>query len=260
MVKRANSGHPNKLPVEVLSRLDPELQELCIQLPSVVASRISVLVREAPSRLIDPKRVVKYAFLYATAEQQALSDAVSRDHARRAKLELAGEIHGFEAGYQDDAEARRQYRIGRRARQQVQASLDALLGQWKVFEQVVEKHRSELPVHAQSRFSGSTLREFAKGLHKMRIAIVLDEEDLTRENDAEPAGRSAIAQTYIWWSLIMAPYSKKWNDMHQLARAWRMSPSLSVKDFQTVVRRISKGATSVSSFGSRWDSVFSKKL
>jgi hypothetical protein len=260
MVKRASSRAPKKLQGEVLSRLDAELRELYFQLPSVVASRVSVLVSVARSLRIDPNRVVRYAFLYAIAERQALGDAVSKDHARRAKRELAGELHAFEAGYRDDAEATRQYRIGRRARQQVQASLDALLGQWQVFEQVVEKHRSKLPGHVQLRFSDSTLREFGKSLHNLRIAIALDEEDLTSENDAEPNGRSVIAQTYIWWRSIIAPYSKKWSDMHQLARAWRMSPAMSVKDFQTVVRRISKGAMSASSFGSAWDSVLSKKL
>jgi hypothetical protein len=180
MVKRANSRRPNELPGEVLSRLDLELRELYSDLPEVVGSRISVLVREARSRLIDPNRVVRYAFLYAAAERQVQSDAVSKDHARRAKRELAGEIHGFETGYREDAEATRRYRIGRQARQQVQASFDALLGHWEVFEQVVEKYRSELPVHVQSGFSGSTLAEVGKGMHKMRIAVVLDEEDLTR--------------------------------------------------------------------------------
>jgi hypothetical protein len=69
-----------------------------------------------------------------------------------------------------------------------------------------------------------------------------------------------IAQTYIWWRLIVAPYSKKWSDMHQLARAWRMSPSMSAKEFQTVVRRVSKGAICATSFGNAWDSVLSKKI
>jgi hypothetical protein len=134
MVNQANSSPLNELPGEVLSRLDPELRLLYSQLPAIVASRISVLVRAARSRLIDPNLVIRYAYLYATAERQALGDAVSKDHARRAKRELAGELHGFEAGYRGDAEATRLYRIGRRGRQQVQASLDALLGQWQVFK------------------------------------------------------------------------------------------------------------------------------
>jgi hypothetical protein len=246
------------LPAEVLSRLDPDLRELYLQLSVPLASRIAVLVIAARSPRIDPNRVLRYAFLYATAERQAEGDAVSKEQTRRAKRELAGEIHDLETGDQDDAEATRRYRAGRRARQQIQASLDALLGQSQVFEQVVEKHRSELPAHLQSRFSDSVLRGLVKGLHRMRIATVLDEEDLTSEKNAGPSGRSAIAQTYIWWCLIVAPYSNKWRDMHQLAFAWRMSPTRSLNDFRIVVNRISKDANSASSFGSPWDSMLSK--
>jgi hypothetical protein len=43
-------------------------------------------VRAARSRLIDPNRVVRYAFL----------------HTRRAKRKLAGEIHELETGDRDD--------------------------------------------------------------------------------------------------------------------------------------------------------------
>jgi hypothetical protein len=217
-------------------------------------------VRAARSRRIDPNRVVRYAFLYATAERQTQSDAVSDEHTRRAKRELAGEIHGFAGGYREDAEATRLFRSGRRALQQIQASLDALLGRWRAFEQVVGKHRSELPVHVQPRFADSALSKLGKRLHNMRVAIVLEEEDLTSERDGEQNRHSVITQTYIWWRLVLGPYSGKWSDMHQLARTWRMSPSLSLKDFQTVVNRSSKGAVSVSPLGSPWDSVLSEKL
>ena len=260
MAKVANTGIPVELPAEVLSQLDPRLKELHSQLPAILASRISVLVRAARSRRIDPNRVVRYAFLYATAERQAQNDAVSEDHTRRAKRELAGEIHGFDGGYREDVEATRLFRLGRRASQKIQASFNALLGRWRAFEQVVGKNRSELPVHVQPQFADSVLSALGKRLHNMRIAIVLDEEDVTCERNGEQNRHSVITQTYIWWRLVLKPYSGKWSDMHQLARAWRMSPSMSVKDFQTVVNRSSKGASFGPPLGSPWDSVLSEKL
>ena len=170
MAKVANTQPPTDLPTDVLSRLDPELRDLYSQLHPDLASRISVLLRGARSRRLHPNRVLKYAFLYATAERLAQSNAVSKEHTRRSKLELAGQIHGLKTGYRDDAEATQQYRRGRRARQQIQASLDAPAGTRQVFEQVVEQHRSELPEHVQSRFSSPILSEVGKTLHRMRIA------------------------------------------------------------------------------------------
>ena len=257
MVKVAKPSLPTELPREVLAQLDPKLAELYSQLPSVLASRISVLVRQAQPQRIDPNRVFKFAFLYAAAERIAQSDALTKEHARRSKLELAGEIHELQTGYRDDAEAKQRYRSGRKARQHIKASLEAVVGKWRVFKQVVERHRSELPVHLQLRYSDAILRDISKALQNMGIATILDEEDLASEKDREREP-SAIAQTYILWCLKLPRYRGKWNDMHQLAFAWRMSPAGSVESFRTVVVRICKGATCSHSFGA-WESVLSEK-
>ncbi len=146
MVKVANPRLPNELPREFWCQLDPKLRELYSQLPSELASRVSALVGAALPQSIHPDRVLKFAFPYATAERRAQGDAVSKEHARRSILELAGEIHGFQTGYQDDVAAKQRYHRGRRARQQIKASLDSLLAQWRVFKHVVQKNRSELPL------------------------------------------------------------------------------------------------------------------
>jgi hypothetical protein len=178
MVNKDNSRVSTELPREVLSQLDPKLAELHSRLPSALALRISVLVREARSESIHPNRVLRFAFLYATAERLTQGVAVSKEHTRRSKVELAGEIHGLQTGYRDDVEAMQRYRRGRRARQQIKHSHEALLGKWRVFKEVVQKHRSELPVHVQPQFSDSVLTDVGRKLQNMGISIVLDEDDL----------------------------------------------------------------------------------
>jgi hypothetical protein len=258
MNKVANRHFPAELPRAALAQLDPKLAELYSTLDAAMASRISVLVREALQQGIDPNRVLKYAFLYATAERLAQGDAISKEHTRRAKLELAGHIHGLGTGYRDDTEAHRLYRRGRKARQQIKASLEAVVGKWLIFRQVVQEHRSELPVHVQSRFSSTILDDIGKVFQSMGIATVLDEEDLA-SNKGGDSERSAVAQTYIWWCLKLAPYRGKWKDMHQLAFTWRMSPAASVRSFRNVVTRICKGATCPYGAGEAWESVLSEK-
>ena len=255
MVKHANSQTPAGLPRDVLSRLDPRLAQLYSQLPPALASRISVLVKAAHPQNIHPSRVLKYAYLYATAELSARGDPVAKEHTRRSKLELAGEIHGLRTGYRDDVEAKEKYRRGRRARQQVKASLESVLGKWRVFEQVVQKHRSELPRHVQAPFSDSILRDVEKALKNMGKASVLDEEDLAIETSLQ--GLTETAQAYIWWHLLMAPYRGKWDDMHRLALSWRMTDTASPKQFQNKVYRISKAAKCTYAFEKSWESILS---
>jgi hypothetical protein len=258
MAKVANTGLPVELPGDVLSRLDPRLKELHRQLPSVLAARISVLTRQALPQGIHPDRVLKFAFLCAQAERSAQGGAVSKEHRRRSKLELAGALHGLETGYRDDVGATQRYRSGRQARHQVKSSLEALLRRWRAFERFVQEHRPALPLHLQERFSDAALLEIAKRLDSMGVATVLDEEDLASRTDV-PREPSEIAQTYIWWRLKMAPYRGKWSDMHQLAFAWRMSPSISLKGFRVAVSRICSGTSCVSSFGQPWESLLSEK-
>jgi hypothetical protein len=263
MAEGDKSRVPRELPRQVLSRLDPKLRELYSQLPLARASRIFALVEQALPERIHPDRVLKFAFLYATAEvaaqRNAAGTAVSKEHTRYSKLELAGEIHGLLTGYGDGVEAKQLYRRGRRVRQQIKASLDALQVRWRAFKQVVQKNREALPVHVQSRFSDAALREVGKALQNMGIAVALDEDDLLSEKGRHPL-RSGVAQAYIWWHWKLAPYRGKWNDMHRLALAWHMSSTAVKKDFRNVVSRICKGAPCADRFETSWESVLSQKL
>jgi hypothetical protein len=259
MVKVDDPRLPSELPIEVMSHLDPKLAELYFRLPSALASRISILMRQALPQGVRADRVLKFAFLYANAERFARGDSVSKDHTRRSKLELAGAIHGLQTGYRDDVEAKQRYRRGRQARQHTKASLESVLRPWRRFKQVVRKHRSELPEHVQPPFSDAILGGVAKALQNMGIAITCDEDDLATQPGNERE-RSEIAQAYIWWRSKIPQYRGKWNDMHRLAFAWKMSPTGSVKGFRTVVNRICEGATSDHRFEKSWESVLSENV
>jgi hypothetical protein len=248
---------PTELPQQVLSRLDPKRAELYSQIPSALASRITVLVTAALLDSVRPDRLLKYAFLHASAEQLARGSEVSKQHGVRSKAELAGALHGFDAGYSDMAEAKRRYRQGRRARQQVKASFEAAVKSWRDFEAVTRSHRSELPKHLQSRLSDETLHTLRRIYQTLGIAIVVDEEDLFKEGSGREL--SERAQTYIWWLFVMARYRGKWNDMHKLAYTWKMSPAESVAYFRTVVDRMGKRTSVIAyPFGKAWDSVLSE--
>ena len=60
----------------------------------------------------------------------------------------------------DDAEAKQRYRSDRMARQQINPRCSS--GTVASVRAVVQKHRSELPIHLQSRFSNSILRQVGK--------------------------------------------------------------------------------------------------
>ena len=262
-VNPTNSALSTNLPGKVLSRLEPQLRELYSQLPTTVASRISALVRAEGARLLDPNRVGEILCIFVRdrgsgkAQRAMQFRKIMRD-ARNAKwlARYMGSMVGIKTRRRQHGDTASAAAPGNKSRLPSMLCWDSCKCSSKSPRSIAPSY----PCMYKHDFPIRPLRKVGKMLHHMRIATVLDEEDLTSEKDGEANRRAAIAQTYIWWRLIVAPYPKKWSDMHQLARAWRMSPSLSVKDFQTVVMRISKGAIPASAFGSLWDSVLSKKL
>jgi hypothetical protein len=259
MVRKTNPPRQHELLRRTRNQLNPTLAKLYSQLSPGLCSRIAKLVNEALPSGVHPDLLVKYAFLYATAEVQAQGNAVSKNHAVRANHELAGQIHGLSTGYQDLPEAKRRYRVGRRASQQILASLNAVLAKWHTFEQVVLNHRSELPLHLQSRFSEAARGTVGKVFQSMAIALARDEEDIIIGKTPPDRELSEITQTYMWWCLAMAPYRGRWNDMHQLAVTWRMSSTASVKKFRSKVSRICKGTPLTYPFSDSWKSALSKQ-
>jgi hypothetical protein len=249
-----NRRFPHERSQEIADQLDPKLANLCSQLSPALRSRIDGLVEKAGKLTIHPNRVVKYAFLRATAEHQARGDAASEEHARRSKAELAGELHGFREGYRHPAEAIERYRRSRRGRQQIQASIEGCLRKWMAAEQVLRKHRLDLPVHQQAQFSEESLGGVRKLLLVMARTTVLDEEILgEKSRGREP---NVTQQTYIWWHFSIPRYKGKTNEMYQLAKVWKLSAVKDVETFRSMVNQICRGARSMRyPIGSAWESV-----
>ncbi|HYM05832.1 MAG TPA: hypothetical protein VEU11_04675 [Terriglobales bacterium] len=241
----------NELPQEIFDQLDPKLAELFSQMPFASSSRIASLVGRALQLPIHPTQLVKYAFLFAEAERQAKGDAVSEDHATRSRHELAGESHALQTGYSDTTKARQRYRCGRRARQQIAALLQGLLTNWERVEHVVLKHREELPVYLRPTFSNEELAGIHGRLAALGRAVRLGRDVLIEKSHRRKL--TVAAQTYIWWRFTLAPYTGKWNDMHRLAVAWRLSDVRDVESFRRIVGRICRGLKSMHcTFGSAW--------
>jgi hypothetical protein len=248
----------NELPQEIFDQLDPKLAELFSQMPFASSSRIASLVGRALQLPIHPTQLVKYAFLFAEAERQAKGDAVSEDHATRSRHELAGESHGLQTGYSDTTKARQRYRCGRRARQQIAALLQGLLTNWERVEHVVLKHREELPVYLRPTFSNEELAGIHGRLAALGRAVRLGRDVLIEKCRGRKL--TVAAQTYTWWRFAMASYRGKWNEMHRLAVAWRLSDARDVETFRRMVVRISRGVRSMHyPFGSSWQSMLSEK-
>jgi len=245
------------LPETVIDQLDPKLAKLCSEMPSELSLRIGELVRQALRVPIHPNRLVKYAFLFASAQLQVERDAYSREHATAARAELAGEFHGLGKESSDGAEAQRRYNRGRRARQQVASSLNSLQMKCQGVEKIAQKYHLDLPVHLQQQLIPQKIAAICKELLALKNAAALGDKfpiDQPRSPDLTLPG-----QTYVWWRLAMAKYQGKWNDMWQLAVAWRLTDARDPESFRTNVGRVCRGLESIHyPFGRAWQSVLSE--
>ncbi len=158
------------LPETVIDQLDPKLAKLCSEMPSELSLRIGELVRQALRVPIHPNRLVKYAFLFASAQLLVERDAHSREHATAARAELAGEFHGLGKESSDGAEAQRRYNRGRRARQQVASSLNSLQMKCQAVEKIAQKYHLDLPVHLQQQLIHKKIAAIRKELLALKNA------------------------------------------------------------------------------------------
>lgn len=224
---------------KVIEQLKPKLRELYSKLPPALCSRIRELLDRADdprvkASRVDPNRLLKYAWLLVVAEREVEGAAISRGHAERTRAELAGEYHGFEKGYQENTEAWRRYRQGRKARQRIAASLVGVLGNWEKAERVIRRNRPELPEQAQAAVSDEKLRTVSNGFNDMRQAMALGEAYPRKASSSKDESTRSI-HTYMLWHNVMPNYKRKWGDMHELALVWKLTASQTTDSFRLVV-------------------------
>jgi hypothetical protein len=259
MSMAVDKARPTELPGEILSQLDPKLLKLYSQLPSEQSSAIAKLVGQALQLRIHPDLLVKYAFLFNLGVRQLQGEAVSREHMRRSKAELVGQVHGSEEGYVNEGKAIRVYRGGRRASQLIEASLASLQEKFQSTARVIRKHRNKLPLHQQARLSDERLAETSKRLIKMQLAATVDQPDFLVEKH-RGRSRSRAACIFALWRFGMARYRGNWDDMHALATVWGLTNSADVETFRIIVNQACDGLTTKrGELGTPWDSALSKK-
>jgi hypothetical protein len=201
--------------------------------------------------------VLQYAALLVMTKREAETQAVSKAHTERSWHELAGQIHGLETGYREVQEAGTRYRRGRRARNDLGASLDGVIAKFRNFQQLVQKHRTDLPVHNQGMLSPGSLEDLDKTLEKLRISLSLENDVLAKERRSP--GLSTREKTYALWRSVVPRYQGKWSDMHRLAKAWRLSGAIDVETFRCMVMRVPRtGQDRVSAMASAWRPFFEK--
>jgi hypothetical protein len=133
------------------------------------------------------------------------------------------------------------------------ASLDGLIKKSKNFEQLAHKHRRDLPVQNQQRLSAESLEAVGKTLGSLRTSLFLENDVLSKEHRTPPL--STRAKTYSFWRFEVPNYRGKWNDMHRLAVAWRLSAAKDVETFRTMVKRVPPLSHDLSLLlGSAWQS------
>jgi hypothetical protein len=227
------------------------------RLPPALSREITELVRKALPAEIALDRVLPYALLLSMMERRAQGEATSKEHARRSWRELAGSIHGLETGYRDEQEAAARYRLGRLARHRLGASLDGVATTWRKFQQLVEKHRLDLPVHNQRLLARKRLDAVGKTLEGLRTALFLENDVLHKERSTP--SRSTTTETYSLWRFTVPQYQGKWSDMHRLAVVWRLTDAKDLDAFRIMVTRVPRPSQDMTLFiQGTWQSLFGK--
>ena len=173
--------------------------------PESVTPRIIDLVKKASNLRIDPRRLRLYARLLAAAELEDRWNRVGDEHANRASHEAIGELHGLGDGYWNPEQAKRAYRRGLEARQQVHGSSGSARRLMRRLCEVLEANYADLPNHIQRHFPPEKMRDMLECLDQLcRWTKPPAKKRPNRDNSRRVP---LAAQTYLWWRHSMGSFS-----------------------------------------------------
>ena len=147
-------------------------------------------------------------------------------------------------GYAEPNEAEKEYRQGRKALQIVHNSSYSASIAVRRLHRVLTTHRSELPQHIRDSFPPEKIQMMLDILRDLWEATEPREDSLRAKKRLCRSDFSATKEAYIWWHDRGPTNRGRWNDMHAVARAWRLTGIKDVESFRRYVHRKCHGLPS----------------
>jgi hypothetical protein len=220
--------------------------------PSEIVFRAAIqdLVIRAAKSGVAPKRVKVYARFLAYAQAHKDGDIVDADHAFRSLRESVGNLHGVHDGYAQPNEAEKEYGQGRKACQFVHSSTLSAIVAMRRPHSVLTKRQGELPQDIRDSFPPEKIKIMLDSLKDLGESTEPVEHYLTANQRLCRSDFNATRQAYIWWHDHGPSNRDRWNDMHAVARAWRLTGIKDVGSFRRYVLHVCHGLTSTLGFPS----------
>ena len=214
--------------------------------PSEIVFRATIqdLVIRAAKTGVAPKRVKVYARFLAHAQACEEGEIVEADHAFRSLRESVGNLHGMHDGYAQPNEAEKEYRQGRQARQFVHSSAFSAIVAMRRLHSVLTTRQGRLPQDLRESVPPEKIQMILDTLRDLWESTEPVEDYLKLNEGLCRSDFSATKQAYILWHDQGPAHHDRWNDMHAVARAWRLTGIKDVASFRRYVLRICHGLTS----------------
>jgi hypothetical protein len=197
-------------------------------------------VQQAQPLALPEERVTQFAHMLVAAEEVVSHRARALQHSYDAVAILSASEHG--AHESDPQEARRAYGNARKAQQIIHNSVRGLACDVRKFEQLLSSKYDSLQRNVKEEYPLKDIVAACNLLKAFAAQTKLPPEG-PLEITIRKKARGCLTKSghaFQWWRAFMPQYSSKWNDMHSLARHWRLTDAKDLESFQRHVKRLEK--------------------
>jgi len=208
-----------------------------IDAPEDLEPRLQKHLRLAARANLPPDLVGRYARIHIAAEEVVRHRLRKEQEVREETVRVAALEHGI---YEQDAKkARRAYAAARQGQREVYASATGMAQRLAKFGRLLETRHRYLQVDVAARFPLSRIVAASKLMQDFALATKPHPANLAEVKFAKSElSLTEFGHTFTWWRTEVPRYKDKWNDMHLLARCWRLTGTDDLETFQRLVRKL----------------------
>jgi hypothetical protein len=155
---------------------------------------------------------------------------------RICEARVAAAEHGI---HEEDPEAARAaYAQARKAQRELFNSATGLAKRLQGFEELLKLKYQWLQIDVASKFPLPDVLAACNLLTSFATATTPHPNNLAEVKMAKSELSLTIqGHTLLWWRTYLPPYKGKWQDLHALARRWRLTDTHDLEAFQRQVRK-----------------------
>jgi hypothetical protein len=198
---------------------------------------------------IDPLKLLAYARIKVVADGEVLSGSSADEHAKTAIDRRVASFYGLQGNAGVDA-IRQAAANGRRAMSRIGQSAKRVRNALYRLSEIAEKNKNPTPLHFKRQLAAHNIPKMLASIERLEREIqvhlgdrnVNPELAIKEDLKEHKSHLNRAEQTLVWWQVEVPRYSRKLEDMYELAKLWRLTDCKDIQTFRWRLTGLKKKA------------------